>query len=500
MAYPEEIIAEFTKKFKLTPSQQQQLRENLMIEGMHAAVETHKFNPENLIIQLALPEGFYTSVLSPIAARQIITHPTVLTDYTAVVTANSEALKAWDNIKLEIQAIHSLPLHDRRLKQKQTQELYPRILEFLGVYAAIVATNPIFREESLTLPKVLSQYLNVLVEPIKESAEKYFRSLFEKMGRKIIDITFTPKRSGVQLGTTMTIAYKDSEAKEHRITYYIKTHQYGSTSETSSVKPPDPKELFVYKVLEYVGYGLKTHFFFNPLSLGGFFIATQDMVFTKVMGKEKSFMPFERFAESYNTTPVAPQYEEARRALISLDILSRILRLSDTTTNPGNFGRVTVDQERSKWKFLDFRINSEPDVYYLRKEIFEDFCEGNGVYNYDYANFLRYIFRDPTYENSKMGIAHQTMDELHNGKLCLSRESRKMPLSAAIEMAFHEITEYITSNRDALRIDLDTALADLKKYFAAIQENLKILAEGIHKKYVTLAAESGADTTYTPQP
>jgi len=285
------------------------------------------------------------------------------------------------------------------------------------------------------------------------------------------------------------------EFKPHRITYHIKTHQHGSTSQASSTKPVDPKELFVYKVLEYIGYGPKTHFFFNPLSIGGFFIATQDLAFTKIIGKKKSFIFFDNVKEKYNATPNASEHDEARRALICLDILSRILRLHDTTTNPGNFGQATVESGIHKWKFLDFRIASDAD-FYFNPQIFEGFQEGNGIFNYDYADFLKHTFRDPTYEKRKMEMANQIMAELHEGRLCQSRKTKKMSLPAAMGQAYKKIQGYITENQAALRIDLDAALTDFGKYFEAIRQNLILFAERINIRHTELSAES-AKLLYT---
>jgi len=497
MPYPEEIIVEIATKYYLSEALQQQLRNSLLIEELRPLVEAGGFNPEDLLIQLKFSGELYILVLSPIAVRQIVADPAKLTNLRIAALANPEAFREWDRIKFEIQAIHDLPPTQRRLKQTRTQELYPRMFAFLTMYAAIIATNSIFQEESFNLSASLSQYLNILIEPIKEAAEKYFRSLFEKMDRNITEIIFPPKSGGIQLGTKMIITYMEPEKASgvtaekpiiHRIRYHIKTHQHGSASQASSTKPVDPKELFVYKVLEYIGYGPKAHFFFNPLSVGGFFIATQDIAFTKIIDKKKSFIFFDNIKEKYNAMPNAPEHDEARRALICLDILSRILRLHDTTTNPDNFGQAIVEPEIHKWKFLDFRIASDAE-FYFNPQIFEGFQEGNGVFNYDYADFLKHTFRDPAYEKRKMEMASQIMTELHEGRLCQSRRNRKMSLAAAMEQAYKEIQCYITESQTALRIDLDAALTDFEKYFKAIRQNLTLLAEGIQIRHAELSAE-----------
>ena len=248
-----------------------------------------------------------------------------------VAESNSEVLLKWKRIKDDMGKLNLLPKNDLRGKKRLAFEIAAKLIPL---------TSFIFQDQSLiseyeNLSSRLPQYMNTMVEPIETAARTYFENLFSKMNRTIINITFTPKKSGIQLGRTMRITYtrpsiekgvelgsKDvaEETQECMTTYYIKTHQHGSTSECSSVKPVDPKELFVYKVLEYIGYGPKAYFFFNPLSPGGFFIATQDMAFTKVVGKEKSFVLFDELKRKYNTTTEDPTHDEARKNLICLDI------------------------------------------------------------------------------------------------------------------------------------------------------------------------------------
>jgi hypothetical protein len=484
MTYPDEIIVTITEQFGLLELHQRQLRETLMAEGIQTAIDAD-FDPANLIILLETPA--YISVLSPAAAQQIVANPMLLEELRELAAANSEAWTAWNEIKSEIQEIHNLPPRQNKFKVTLTRELYPKLISFSnGELAEFLRTHFIMKEELRIISQSLAQYLNILAEPIQESATIYFTALFERMGRTISEIRFTPKRSGVQLGTTMAIEYTDDD-KPQIITYYIKTHQHGSTSQVSSVKPIDLKEIFIYKVLEYIGYGPKTHFFFNPLSSGGFFIATQDAAFTKVSGKEKVFEMFDEIVDNYERTHASTDHNVARRNIIALDILSRILRISDTTTNPGNYGRVTVNGERTKWKLLDFRVQSEPDITYLRREIFEDFRIGNGVFNYDAREFFRGVFRVSATERRKFSMAHEIIKEFREGKPCQSRENKKMPLSDAIKRAFDEIRDYVTGHGDSLRLDRNAALNDLARYFEAIKQNFGILAKGIEVKHAELS-------------
>jgi hypothetical protein len=481
MAYPDEIIVTITEQFSLLESHQRQLHETLMADGIQNAIETGSFDPANLIISF---DATYISVLSPVAAQQIVANPTLLEELRKFATANYEAWIVWDGIKSDIAVMNSMPRARLREKRQKAIEISGKLLRL----TSFIYGSTILRSEYEILSPGLSQYMNAMEEPIRESATRYFTALFERMGRTISEIRFTPKRSGVQLGTTMTIGYTDDNDDEsHRITYYIKTHQHGSTSQVSSVKLIDLKEIFIYKVLEYIGYGLKTHFFFNPLSSGGFFIATQDASFTKVSGKEKVFETFDRIVEAYERTHASADHDSTRRNIIALDILSRILRISDTTTNPDNYGSVTVNREIKKWKLLDFRIQSEPDIEYLRERILEDFRVGNGVFNYDAREFFKGIFRTSATERRKISMAYEIIEEFREGKPCQSREDKKMPLLEAMKRAFDEIRGYVTEHSDSLRLDRDAALDDLVRYFKAIKQNFGILAKGIEAKHAELS-------------
>jgi len=503
MAYPDEIIAELAIRFKLLELQQQQLRDCLMANGVQTAIEERGFNPENLIIRLEISGVQHISVLSSIASQQIVANPTLLKleEMRKLASANHDAWVTWDRIKSEMQEIHNLPWGQIRRRRQLAYEMYPRISK-IPVDHNILMQNSIIVSEYKSQLDALARYTNALTAPMEEAAVIYFANLFEQQNKKIIDSpAFRSKGSGVQLGEIMVINYVDSVGGQHRIEYFIKTHQHGSTSATSSVKPVDPKEILVYKILEYIGFGPKTHYFYHPIAStpGGFFIATQDAGFTKIPGKEKNFDVFDQIIGNYEATHTSTAHDNARKNIIAVDMLSRILRLSDTTTNPGNHGRVTVNKERSKWKLLDFRILSEPHITYLRKEIFDDFCIGNGAFSYDAKNFLKGIFRDPTTERKKFLMAHEVVEEFRIGKPCQSRGGRKMPLLDAMGRAYNEVQKYITEHHESLRLDLDAALYDFEQYFKAAQANFDILTIGINEKHVSLAVLH-VDTNETSSP
>lgn len=516
MPYPEEIVASMAEKYKLSEIQKQQLQEVLLIEEIHPGIVGKTFDPENLLIHLETvvapaaggagattgSSEAYTSVLSVIAAKQVVADPASLEALRKVAADNSDAFREWDILRAEIQSIHYLKRSENRLKYTLTQEAYPKVLRLLRDRGIPLLLNSTLNRDITFFTESLSPYLNALVEPIHESATLYFRGLFERMGRVIPPggIAFTNKNDGVQLGAIMTITYREvGSGEEKKIRYYIKTHQHESTSKVGTVKPPDPKELFVYRLLEHIGYGPKTYFFFNPMSPGGFYIATQDLGFTKVPKKPKSFVLFQSMIDTYNANPRAAEHDPMRREFIAFDIISRILRLTDITTNPGNLGCVvTGGSEKSKWKLFDFRVRDFEDGY-LNEKIVASFMAGNSSYNYAYSSFLEYIFKSPEYKSKKIEVANQIMKELlSEGKLRLDGTGRKMTLPEAMVKAQSEVLAYIEDNHEKLGINLKTAKPDLDEYYKGINANLELLAAGIlegHRMYsegVVLSASGDA--------
>jgi hypothetical protein len=97
------------------------------------------------------------------------------------------------------------------------------------------------------LPKI-AEYLDDYVAIIQTAVEKYFYGLHCKAGLDEADfsIDFLAKRSGIQIGFIC-----ETFNKSFKTRYYIKTHQSGPTADNiKSIKPPDCKEIFIYKLLE----------------------------------------------------------------------------------------------------------------------------------------------------------------------------------------------------------------------------------------------------------
>ncbi|KAI8893488.1 hypothetical protein BC833DRAFT_608176 [Globomyces pollinis-pini] len=195
----------------------------------------------------------------------------------------------------------------------------------------------------------LERYSLLLENTTKEFVTKNFPG--------VKDISFHNKNNGNQIGTICHMHFEDGSFKK----LYVKTHQFGPTASMSkSRKSPDVKELLVYKILENIGLGPKSYFFWpENVSVKTLFIATE--------GLDLTF---------YNPNHPTVPTEEEKLELLKLDFISRILYIVDSTTNSGNYGYC---KQENKAYIIDFGTEEED---YYSSELLDDFYKGNGRYNY----------------------------------------------------------------------------------------------------------------------
>ena len=151
-----------------------------------------------------------------------------------------------------------------------------------------------FNEELLKRVEKLNKYFMAFQPAIYKSIEDHFGA------RGAEEITFTAKPAGQQVGTVARVRSGDM-AKA----FYVKAHQNFPAASDSfahvtsdNTRYIDYKELFVYRALQYMGYGPKTDFIVcdmtNPsIRETGLLIASQDLSHTKDEGKTKKFRTFE---------------------------------------------------------------------------------------------------------------------------------------------------------------------------------------------------------------
>ena len=234
------------------------------------------------------------------------------------------------------------------------------------------------------------EYKQVHQERLEKITESYFKEAFPES-----KIEFGAKSGGVQLGSKAIVTPEG----QNSITYYIKTHSSGLKSgDSSGAKILDPKELMVYKILEGFNIGCETRFLGRDLS--NFYIATKDAnsegnfsTYDDLSKKEgilkqvrEGFSKREIPSEGFLKNPT----EDFIKGMISLDLLSRILRLTDLQTNPENFG--FVEKEGSyRVKVIDFRIQGDA-IFNVTEDHFKGLLAGNGSVTY-HDSAMYFLFK-----------------------------------------------------------------------------------------------------------
>jgi hypothetical protein len=231
----------------------------------------------------------------------------------------------------------------------------------------------------ILLPKI-ADYLDGNTEVIQAAVREHFLAQHCKSGldEGLYDISFAPKKSGIQSGCICDVSNGTRTTR-----YYIKTHQNGPTEDNpKSLKQPDTKELFVYKLLDYIGIGPQVHFIIPSRGTKRtVYIATKDCHLVLLSSLTK---------DTANNT-----------ALLQLDLISRILCLRDCTTNSSNCGQVG-----EKAMIVDFRIEKQSRGY-TKPDILDKFCEGNSEFHY--SGLMEAAVKTPN--DVKMDIMKKSLQE-----------------------------------------------------------------------------------------
>jgi hypothetical protein len=275
-----------------------------------------------------------------------------------------------------------------------------------------------------TLLEKIAAWLDGNATVIKYVTQMYFlyRHCSNQYDYSTFHISFSRKNNGVQTGFICTV-FNGSE----KTRYYIKTHQNGPTeTNIKSLFPPDLKEIFVYKLLYSIGLGPEVHIMipFPGSKMSVYFASTECPI--TLLSK--------LYLDTYNLT-----------ALIQLDLISRILCIQDSTSNPDNCGQVG-----DKPMIIDFRIQSQNS--YVKSDILQRFYAGNGEFNYT-------------------GLMAQTIQLSQNEKLQILKQSlNDWNLLENISIVKQDVDQLISRNSSLINF-----INDLEKYTSDIKETVQVL-------------------------
>ena len=211
---------------------------------------------------------------------------------------------------------------------------------------------------------------------LKLHASEYFDSFLKEKNFRLKKIDYNQKTTGVQVGNAFVIIFETSNMELKKETIYVKTHGEGTNSFGNSNSQMNYREMFLYNLFELISLGPEVHFFFNDKNPNDFYIATKSLcdqfyilaelvlnidsskrIYLKEMYYSDPFYDYatdcefksklNRFTEDFKKNKLFI------RGLILLDLINKLLNLSDLTTNGENYG---FEIPNGHLKILDFSV------------------------------------------------------------------------------------------------------------------------------------------------
>jgi hypothetical protein len=411
-------------------------------------------------------------------------------------------------------------LKDRYELSRSLRELYNAVYSFetakITGNARLERTQGIFIFEWLgaimrDLPKPSEQqpsfslgHTSLQMDILQQTAEDYFRHLFASEKKLITNIWFSEKVSGRKQGRIMEITYHElGTVNAKTCCYFIKNHSNEAEHVNTRLSGKlDPKELCVYRILQYLHRGPKVHFLVDRTPPGDVFIATQDLAFTKQLDKERQFFTYSSYKDT-PSDPEKPQFMPETRAQVlqmffTINILQLIFQLSDILKIPDNFGYVTTknkDKAYEKWKIVDLQIKTLKDIrqehndymgkinsYYL-PSIFTIFMER--VRRAAYNGMPKSVngFTD----QQCMEFAACVITELAQGQLNQAQTEHKFNLLNAVSQAQVDIILFLQQHAAFLELDFDTESKAITDYCRDTMENFKMFHRQLCERIPSLS-------------
>ncbi|MGB1230385.1 MAG: hypothetical protein ACPG7U_04400 [Holosporaceae bacterium] len=352
-------------------------------------------------------------------------------------------------------------------------------------------------------------------ERVEFVAKTYFQSnMFAGCHLDIHD-----KFDGVQLGKRVLATFKGDTLP---VAYYVKTHSQGwITSKSTAAKDVDGRELFVYKLLEYLGMGCQTHFLHR--SLQDVYLATLDANI-KVQPPEgerphptdtKDFILFSRVTDDRHdkqsrTTLGKALWGRLHESVLEhrhskggwgidvekeiqstqdtkainfiheaavMNILSRILHLHDFLNNPDNFGFIYLAEDTLRCRGIDFRLDFDQENFRVDEKDMTSFLKGNGQLRINNAHpALSYaLCKRPANHRVREAFDILSQGRLQNFENCVKRAT------TCVEQYF---------NQDIFEEKRDDLLLTLHEYCDSIIANARFFKQQFADHLASQTAES----------
>jgi hypothetical protein len=330
------------------------------------------------------------------------------------------------------------------------------------------------RKKDIKHPQNL-EYLQKCLAGFKPAIYKMLKEHFaKKFGVLEDDVRCLPKTTGQQAGAKIVVI--DTRNPENTRVFYAKSHQefcsksdliYGMQT-SNGLGLADLKELFMYKVLEKIGYGPKTEFVVDRdvAKTGveeGIMIITRDCSHTKQPSlKEKSFQTFGQIKDEIDSTPFEDIVDETKTDIVAIDILSRVFLLEDVMVNDGNFGMVEVsrtgsEETKTKWKIVDFM----PPKSQKGKEHFGD-------KKYAYTN--HYGGSTITYGFTSGNFSHNYTEDSPVNKILSNKKAKELWGSAIVS-----IKDGKSKKKSGIELVVNESFEDMMQFLQKHEESLRLI-------------------------
>ncbi len=306
---------------------------------------------------------------------------------------------------------------------------------------------------------------------------------------KTQDVKLENKTEGRQLGYVVKVKTDTGKL----LTYYAKTHSEGTfqdvPSEARSAQPVNYIELLTYKLLEKLGVGPQSHFFGRDMK--NFYIMTLDLAINpetmESLGKFLTFGKINKSEEKENYLGKLSEYkykakqdksdpdyvklineiendEKSKKfcyEITKMNLLVRIIYMTDLHDNSGNFGFIIDDQGGLKeLKIVDMHawLGDHPTSV-------KSFMTGNGIF----------VAATSTPSVSYAFKSRDVNLRLEDAKKVMNNELKKF--EDMLKEAYNEILPMINKHY----VDTDKAEIEIE----ALEERCK----GILENYDTLQKE-----------